>query len=350
MQIMRTNKHRSLKIAGLAALFASVSVCAGVPAHADESLTAKQGSKKTSSPAKSTFCMGRFLIDVPAGSTLDGGNYKYDFIAIEPVKPSSLEEFEKEVAERESSLKSAINKRTKESMLLDSVEPEKDAKILVSWEENFTTAALAINAYRWASGSRFLFKKTVDGDKKDKGMTSVRDVLSHLRPRQDAEIPSEPGYCFGGGFVADPNWHNEEATVQIDLGGHPDAYIVITIFPLASSKHDKPLLERMGGLSQALGDLSSSVHQLRKANRKIGQYNGQEYLISASEGGMRAQVFVWETQGDGTLDTPSIKIEMTTGREGSDGNPQQTTLTDKEAVKLWDQILKSFRLQPQAAN
>jgi len=30
--------------------------------------------------------MGRFLIDVPAGSTLSGGNHEYDFIRIEPVK------------------------------------------------------------------------------------------------------------------------------------------------------------------------------------------------------------------------------------------------------------------------
>lgn len=34
----------------------------------------------------STFCMGRFLIDVPAGSTLSGGKRKQDFIQIEPVK------------------------------------------------------------------------------------------------------------------------------------------------------------------------------------------------------------------------------------------------------------------------
>jgi DNA/RNA-binding domain of Phe-tRNA-synthetase-like protein len=50
-----------------------------------------------------------------------------------------------------------------------------------------------------------------------------------------------------------------------------------------------------------------------------------------------------------TVDTPSIKIEMTTGREDSNGNPQQTSLTDKQAVKMWDEILKSLRVQPQQA-
>ena len=177
----------------------------------------------------------------------------------------------------------------------------------------------------------------------------MRDVLSHLRPRQDTEIPAQPGYCFGGGLIADPNWRDEEATVAIDIGGHPDAYIVITIDPFASFRHEKPLLERIGDLPKVLGDLSSSVQTLRKGNRKIGSYKGQEYLLAAFDNGMRAQVFFWETQGEDTLDMPAMKIEMTTGREDSNGKPQQTSLTDKQAVKLWDEILKSFRVQSQAA-
>jgi hypothetical protein len=81
------------------------------------------------------------------------------------------------VADRESILMSAINERTKESMLLDSVDAEKDTKVLVSWKEKSTTDELAISAYRWTNGSRFLFEKTVDKDKKDKGMTAMSDVL-----------------------------------------------------------------------------------------------------------------------------------------------------------------------------
>jgi len=347
--MLRTTKYRSLTIAAAAVLFANFTVCSAMPAHPGASPVVKQSTKKTASSGKSTFCMGRFLIDVPAGSTLTGGRYEYNFVSINRVKPSTLEEFEREVADRESILKSAINERTKESMLLDSVEAEKDTKILVSWKEKSKTDELAISAYRWADGSRFLFEKTVDKDKKDKGMAAMSDVLSHLRPRQDTDIPAQPGYCFGDGLIADPNWHDEEATVAIDIGGHPDAYIVVTIDPFASYRHEKPLLERIGDLPKVLGELSSSVRLLRMGNRKIGSHKGQEYLLAAFDSGMRAQVFVWETQGEGTVDTPSIKIEMTTGREDSNGNPQQTSLTDKQAVKMWDDILKSFRVQPQQA-
>jgi hypothetical protein len=302
---------------------------------------------KNTASNKLTFCMGRFLIDMPAGSALSGGNYKYDFIAIEPVKAASHEDFEKEVRGREASLKSANNKKTGHSMLLQSVQPEKDAIILSSWKADFSTVQISIEGYRWINGERFLFKDTVDDDKQEFGINRMREALSRLRTRVSAQIPSDPGYCFASGFIANSRWRNEETGVDIDIAGHPDAFVSVWIYPLASHKHDKPLLERMGGLNQALGNLATSVNVLRKGNRQIGPYKGQEHLASApNSGGMRGHAFVWETQGEGTLDTPSIKIELTTGHQDDKGNPQKTTLTDQQAIKLWDEILNSFRLRP----
>jgi hypothetical protein len=61
---------------------------------------------------------------------------------------------------------------------------------------------------------------------------------------------------------------------------------------------------------------------------------------------MRGHAFVWETQGEGTLETPAIKIELSTGHSDRKGNPQKTSLTDEQAMKLWDDLLNSFRLRP----
>jgi hypothetical protein len=296
---------------------------------------------------KSTFCIGRFLIDVPEGSQPSGGNYKYDFISIEPVKQKPIDEFEKEVATREEQLRVAKNNRTKQSMLVQSVRPAENTRILASWEVAASTAQIKVSGYRWLDGSRFLLEDTVDDDKKNAGIDSMREALSRLRSRGEGEMPSEPGFCFAGGFVANPKWRNEEAAIDIDIAGHPDAFVSVWIYPLASHKKDKPLLERMGGLSQALGNLATAVRVLRKGDRQIGPYKGQEHLASApNSGGMRGHAFVWETQGEGTLDMPAIKIELTTGHQDSKGNPQQTTLTDQQAIKLWDDILNSFRLRP----
>lgn len=296
---------------------------------------------------KTTFCMGRFLIDLPAGSKLSGGNYKYDFIKLEPSKPASFDDFEKEVEKIESDLKLAEHKYTKKSMLLKSVRLDKNTKLLAAWKTNFSTAEITIFGYRWDGGNRFLFQRDVDDDKLEPGMSRVQDAITRLRSRADNDIPTEPGYCFVGGFIANPRWRNEEISLDIDIAAHPDAFVSVWIYPLASYKHDKPLLERMGGITQILGNLATSVHVLRQGDRQVGSYKGQEHLASApNSGGMRGHAFVWETQGEGTLETPAIKIELTTGHQDDKGNPQKASLTDKEAMKLWDDILNSFRLRP----
>jgi hypothetical protein len=342
-----------MKFLCLFSITIAVALCGGsnasmaIPNNLEKSTMKNQSVNIKAAESMATFCMGRFLIDVPVGSKFSGGNYKYDFIKIEPVKSASLEEFEKEVEKAELNLKLTEHKYAKKRMLLQSVQIDKNTKLLASWKTNFSTAEISIVGYHWDSGNRFLFQRDVDDDKQEPGMNRMREAISRLRARADNDIPTEPGYCFAGGFIVNPRWRNEEASLDIDIAGHPDAFVSIWIYPLASYKHDKPLLERMGGMTQFLGNLATSVHVLRKGDRQLGPYRGQEHLASApNSGGMRGHAFVWETQGDGTLDTPAIKIELTTGHQDDKGNPQKTSLTDEQAMKLWDDILNSFRLRP----
>jgi hypothetical protein len=321
--------------------------CVAAPVYPEQSIMTNRSSDTASSSIASTYCMGRFLIDVPVNSRLSGGNYKYDFIAIESAKALTLEEFRRDVAKRESDLKSARNKETKQGMLLQSVEPDASTRILASWKADFSADVINVSGYRWIDGKRFMFQLDVDDDRLESGLNRMRDALARLHSRADTDIPIEPGYCFAGGFVSNSRWRNEEAGVDFRIADHPDTIVSVWFYPLSIYKHDKPLLERMGGMTQLLGNLATSVHVLRKGDRKVGPYKGQEHLASApSSGGMRGHAFVWETQGDGTLDTPAIKIELSTGNQDLKGNPQKTSLTDEQAMKLWDDILNSFRLRP----
>lgn len=328
----------------LAVIFATPIV---IPNLSAGSVTMDASATTTTSGATSTFCLGRFQVNLPANSKLSGGNYKYDFISVELARTMSFDEFNKEVAARESKLKSAINRRTMQSMLLQTNREDGNTTIFASWEVEASTTQIKVSGYRWIDNRRFLLEDTVDDDKKDIGISGMRDALAHLRTRSDSDVPNEPGYCFPGGFISNPRWRNEEAAADIDIAGHPDAFVSVWIYPLASHKHDKPLLDRMGGFAQALANIATSVRVLRKGDRRIGPYKGQEHLASAPNGdGRRGHAFVWETQGDGTLDTPAIKIELSTGHRDNQGNPQEATLTDRQAIKLWDEILGSFRLRP----
>ncbi len=179
----------------------------------------------------------------------------------------------------------------------------------------------------------------------------LQDTLTRLRPRTDeADIPSDPGFCFNGGFIANDKWKNEEVLAGFRFPQYPDVHFSVHFFPLSKDRHDKPLLDRMGGVLQGLGRLATSVHVLRKADRAIGPYQGQEYLATAPNSGEhRGHAFTWETQGEGTLQTPFVTFEMSTGHPDDKGNPQPTKLSDEQAMKLWDSVISTFRLRPTSA-
>ncbi|MET2988450.1 T6SS immunity protein Tli4 family protein [Herbaspirillum seropedicae] len=310
-----------------------------------------------SGSAPSTFCTGRFLIDMPAGSVLSGGNYRYDFVRLDKPKAMTLEEFEVEMATKEKTLSSTKHK-VEPSLLRLLVKPDPYSWIFIYWEESFVTSIAQVDGYRWINGTRYLFRshagmskpRTGTMSRQDYAIEGMRKMLSSLKKRSTHEIPSEPGYCFEGGFIANPEWEMEEAAIDIDIAGHPDAFVSIWFYPLSRRAHSAPLLDRVGGVLQALGRMATSVHVLRRGDRQVGPYKGQEFLVTApNSGGLRGHSFIWETEGEGTLDAPALKIELTTGHRDKNGNPQQTRLTNEEAMKLWDEVLDSFRLRPVVA-
>ncbi|RAM62949.1 signal peptide protein [Herbaspirillum rubrisubalbicans] len=307
-----------------------------------------------SAPDLSTFCTGHFLLDMPAGSVLSGGNYRYDFARLDKPKAMSLEEFETEMVAKEKKLRS-IKHESEPSLLRLLIKPDPHSWIFVYWERAFITSIAQVDGYRWIDGTRYLFKTEAGMSKPPTGTKSYQDdavermraTLAGLRKRSTHDIPTEPGYCFEGGFIANPEWENEEAGIDIDIAGHPDAFVSVWFYPLSMRAHSQPLLDRMGGVLQMLGRMATSVHVLRRGDRQVGPYKGQEFLVTApNSGGMRGHSFIWETEGEGTLDTPALKIELTTGHRAKDGNPQKTRLTDEQAMKLWDDVLNSFRLRP----
>ncbi|WP_253907285.1 T6SS immunity protein Tli4 family protein [Herbaspirillum rubrisubalbicans] len=243
-------------------------------------------------PAISTFCTGRFLLDMPAGSVLSGGNYRYDFARLDKPKAMSLEEFEAEMAAKENTLRSTKHK-VEPNLLRFLVKPDPQSWIFVYWEKGFITSVVQVDGYRWIDGTRYLFKAEAGHGKPATGTRSyqdntverVRKILSSLHKRSTHEIPTEPGYCFEDGFIANPKWEMEEAGIDIDIAGHPDAFVSVWFYPLAMRAHSQPLLDRMGGVLQMLGRMATSVHVLRRGDRQVGPYKGQEFLVKRMRAG-----------------------------------------------------------------
>jgi hypothetical protein len=346
------NRYPILQAIVAATIVATLGAC-GAAFHLSGTNAMTQSATQTQ-PDTTTYCLGRFVIGVPTGSRISGGSYKYDFERIEKPVAMGFEEFVQETKVLEEKRRATIHE--KDPSLLRAIQrPDSSSVVMAYWEDPSSAGIVNVDGYKWIDGIRILIRdgaglgllKDGSGTKQDLAITDMRDSLSRLRLRADTDIPKEPGYCFEGGFIANEKWKNEQALATIDIAGHPDAFVTVWILPVAAHKRDKPLLDRMVGALQQLGSFASGVQVLRQGDRQIDPYKGQEYLAAGpNSGGLRGHMFSWETQGEGTLDTPSIEIKLETGHQDDKGNPQQTRLTDEQALQLWDRIVGSFRLRP----
>lgn len=290
-----------------------------------------------------TWCFGRFLIDLPVGAALSGDRFKYNFAQFEKPEAMSFEKYVQLAENREAELRAKKHERDP-SLLRVLQRPDKATLVMSFWEADYSSAVVEIEGQRWVSGHRFTVKTDASKDKEVQALTRMQDRLSRLRPRSDDDIPTDPGFCFDGGFVADTEWKNERIDIAFDLPGMPDAFLSVTVFP---KDPDKNLLDRKSGALQSLGAFATGVRTLRERDRPIGPFKGQEILMTApNSGANKGHVFIWETQGEGSLDRPYIDIKFETGHSDGKGNAQKTRLTDEQAMALWDSIVSTLRIRP----
>jgi hypothetical protein len=202
---------------------------------------------------------------------------------------------------------------------------------------------LKSEAYLWKR-TGFILTSNVSIDRVEVAASRIKALAQNLRYRGPGEIPEGPGFCIHNGFIPDDGEKHESADAGFTFSDRPDVFINLSTI----TKTPGPtLLERQGGALGMLGALVSKVRKLREGERVLSGLAGQESQIKApNESGHMAHLFVWETQGQDRSNHPFIEIELQTGHAGKNGNDLPSSLTDKQAIALWDQILASLRLRP----
>ncbi len=194
-------------------LLSSCSASSPVPSIPTMSSTIKSTNSQT-------FCLGRFLIDVPIGTHLYGSEYKYDFAQIEKPRAMNRENFEKELNDKEAKLRAT--KHEKDSNLLrQSITINPSTRILSYWKDETGEYEVQVAGYRWLDGVAFHLETIASVNKQAQAVARMQERLTGLRRREDTDIPSDPGYCFQGGFIENELWKNEEVNISFRLPQHP---------------------------------------------------------------------------------------------------------------------------------
>jgi len=97
-----------------------------------------------------------------------------------------------------------------------------------------------------------------------------------------------------------------------------------------------------------LGSRVASVKSMRQGGRQIDEMPGQEILMKGPmEGSFVGHIFRWEAIGlPSDSFHPQISIELSTANRFDAIKGRPASLTDDEAMALWDHMLQSFKLRP----
>jgi len=298
-----------------------------------------------------TYCIGRFLIDVPKEAEINGQGYEFMFGRINSEKTNADEkEFMVQMEKRKAEL--AAGKHEKEFKLIETLSPSNDIRIftLSRTYDLFPDdpPSTGLEAYRLSHGTLFSMAATGFNNKFPQIVDQLRTtVLPAIRTRQPDEIPTEPGFCIENGFIADDGSNNrfEEAQIGFLFKAHP-GLLINFVTSKNGDKSEGPLLKRVEEASVKMKLDRSSIRTLRKGIRKAGQFSGEELLDTLpDDNGVKVLHFRWESAGlPNDAYAPNIYVNMSTGMLSEAYT--HPTITDAQAIQLFDSIVNSIRLRP----
>ena len=189
-------------------------------------------------------------------------------------------------------------------------------------------------------------------------MRDLNTTARHMRPRAEDEVPTEPGFCIEGAFIAEnPALTHESVTVGIRLKEFPDIHFSIEAGKnqgyLVESNALEPRLKRFEALSWQINPLwASQIRTLRSGQRKLGAWEGFEQLdhLPADDSDADKYEFGFVSLGHPTDPLqPNLDVQLKSGVQDNRSGRVRPSLSEEEAVALWDKLIGSIRVRPTGA-
>lgn len=300
-------------------------------------------------------CFGRYALQVPQNAELIWGSASF---------PSTVEVFAGGADEMMLIIADDITMIRKE---------DKTAEILFnqlgpiegSWQIRYhpsqsakSVGQLFIDTYINKGDLTFVLGGSVDeGQTEEAAASREASRAKSLRVRAKDEIPSESGFCIEHGFMADTQYIDQEmVNVGIALPGLPDVSFSVSSNKDAYSDYpseefeqrlraELSLLARIQGAKDIQGSQYPSRTVLREGKRDVHHWHGEESLIRRKDG---THDFEWALVGvpKDVANPPEFNARMYTKVEHNTvGAAKAASLSDDEAVALWDRLLAGLKFR-----
>lgn len=305
-----------------------------------------------------TVCVGRFLVDVPTEAQVVYGPAEVPY-SVMSYRESNMEKMiVKKLSELEKDKPYVYGALAKSDSMVGKVEdgilPEQKIVFGIS-PSSF--AFYNISSYTQVGDD--VFVQDAEAMSSPQQYRQIVHELNSMSPlfssRSEEHVPSEAGVCIENGFIRDADRPMyEKVSLGVKLFSFPDIHLSILATNkdiLVASDALEPRVKQGEQLlkSQGHGAWYSLVKKLREGQRSIGGWQGFEFLarMPSQELAGESHEFAFLSQGEpGNPYLPVLDIELQSGVHDNKIGTIRPSVTDEEAVMIWDRITSSIRVRP----
>lgn len=305
-----------------------------------------------------TVCVGRFLVDVPAEAQVVYGPAEVPY-SVMSYRGSDMEKMIVEkLSELEKDRPHVYGALARPDSMVGKVEdgilPEQKIVFGIS-PSSF--AFYNVSSYTQVGDDVFIQDAEASGAPQQ--YRKIVHELNLMSPlffsRSDEQVPSEAGVCIENGFIRDAGRPiYEKVSIGVRLSSFPDIHLSILATNkdmLVASDALEPRVKQGEQLlkSEEQGAWYSQVKKLRQGQRKIGNWHGFEFLARTPVQELAGEFheFAFLSQGQpGNPYLPVLDIELQSGVHNNKIGTVRPSVTDEEALMIWDRITSSIRVRP----
>ncbi|MDP3673363.1 MAG: T6SS immunity protein Tli4 family protein [Telluria sp.] len=204
----------------------------------------------------------------------------------------------------------------------------------------------------------YIFGDSIDAGETEEAPAARQAALAKsLRLRYGEEVPEEPGFCLKHGFIASKLYASQEMSnagiylpslpdVTFSVSSNKDAYGDYPPAEFEKTQRAKlSLLARIEQAKKNQGSFYPSRNVLREGKRDVHHWHGEESLFKRADG---VHDFEWALVGTprDVANPSEFSAHMYTKVEHDTvGAAHAASLSDDEAVALWDKLLSGLKFR-----
>lgn len=300
-------------------------------------------------------CFGRYALEVPEEAQLIWGDASIPS-SIETF-PGGLDAINRQVADDIAKLKW----KDKTSEITFNHEGPVERSWQIRYHEGEVGKELGLHIFKTYVNKgdlNFLLIGSVDdGQTEESAAARQASRVKSLRLRAENEVPSEPGYCIEHGFMRDDLYSTQEMVdagiflpslpdISFSVSSNKDAYSDYS--PEEFEETQRAELSLLARIKQAQED--QGIHYpsrtvLREGKRDVQHWHGEESLIRRTDG---VHDFEWAFVGTpkDVANPSEFNVRMYTKvKHNKVGAAKAASLSDDEAVALWDKLLSGLKFR-----